>query len=764
MKRLLCFLLLLTLVPLSFTPNAAAQSTTYTETFESPDLNGDPPEEDWYSFVTEGTGTFRIATDQFKVGAQSYRQSSSSGTTVGVWTIDPDLCAAGTTPIFTFWWRAASLAGSHRVLYFSDPGFTDFVEIVKEVNTGVITAIVNGDGTPTSATLYNAVVVDTWYQFEVRFTDCSAGRVTFFIKNSAGSEIGSVLVDENSAILSQSKVRVEATVNGFVWVDEITITGAEDEQTVITADATASVTGLVGFDVDPTGGIAIARTASGENVLVYSAQNLGTAISPTIDTNCATGANPYEDAVMAKSLFTGAGSQLVAFLSCTVGGDSNQFQIRQANGDPPTEDDFDGCQPAAVAGGDVCVYDIPLDEFEEPIESALGQLGQIQDWPIDFSRRDTSFFGLDNRYITWAFATQQCNNPPGPSHCDGTENGEVGVVAVTTQGAEGNNVDKVQQIPNQDVSDFCVGLDGTQYYIGASGEGQPARTWRFNLDIDNSGFAFLDVDIVEPGSTMHSSTLGIACGGGQVLVEADTTYLHTRQGAFLDSIEFTGTQVRRGLALSDEFVHSTDPDLDSDSCSTATEGTNDCVQYGVAVRGTTAHVLNLTGGVIQELATITLPSGTFHSVFMDRTAQNVWIATSTNIARYSVLAVTTIDPVSQIPPEDGPGDVDSDDGLFSSSGETLGNAIGTSTFGGNLILGALLMGIVAYGVGTGYGNVMDNQSMQPRAFRVNPWAAAVGAAVGFLLAWGFGFFDTATVFAMVVLVGLVVGVRMWVSR
>lgn len=186
------------------------------------------------------------------------------------------------------------------------------------------------------------------------------------------------------------------------------------------------------------------------------------------------------------------------------------------------------------------------------------------------------------------------------------------------------------------------------------------------------------------------------------------------------------------------------------------------MQFGVYVDGTEGVIVNVTGGAIEEVGRITLPSGTFHSIRMDRLGQNVWVATTTTIARFEVTNITTIDPINTPGDEDPvvPGD---GDGLFGGSGAEVGEAISVGAFGGNLFLGAILMGLIAYGVGTGYGNVSDSGSTMPRAFRLNPWAAAVGAAMGFLVAWGFGFFSTAVVFSMVVLIGMIVGLRLWVG-
>lgn len=524
--------------------------------------------------------------------------------------------------------------------------------------------------------------------------------------------------------------------------------------------ATATVTDLVGFDVDSTGSIAIARTELGENVRTYNAQTLGTSVSGTIDTNCAVGTNDYEDGVMARSLDSGGDAQLVGFLNCDASGDAQYLSIRQVDGSVPTQEQFNDCTP--VDAGDVgCHYNIDLTDFDEPIDSALGQLGQVRDFPIDYSNQG-SFLGSIVGRTAWAFASQQCASPPGPSYCSDLEPGYVGVATYTARVVDPANTDFKQHHPDQDVEDFCLGLDGGNYYLGSVVTGQPGHTWTVTFS-ETDGDA-LDATISNNPSSFVGAVGGIACGGGQILVTtADSVQLLTRTGTFLDEIDGI-SPTNRGLSLSEEFVGPEGAVADrGTTCTTALEATGDCLQFGVYVDGASAFIVNVTGGSFVEVGSITLPSGSFHSIRMDRLAQNIWVATSTTIQKFEVFSVTTGDPLNIPGDEDDGGALDGD-GLFSNSGATVGAALGTGAFGGNLFLGAVLMGIVAYGVGIGYGNAIDSNSMQPRALRVNPWAAAVGAAMGFLLAWGFGFFSTAVVFSFVVLIAVVIGVRLWVGN
>lgn len=588
---------------------------------------------------------------------------------------------------------------------------------------------------------------------------------TFVASTSHGYVDSTVLPNGSIGVVHQDcfdgATQVDCSSATTDAIDTYIETAAFGGSEEIVAEATASVTDLVGFDVDPTGSIAIARTSLGENVLTFNAQTLGTSVSGTIDTNCAVGTNDYEDGVMARSLDSGGDAQLVGFLNCDAGGDAQYLSIRQVDGSVPTLDQFNDCEPVD-AGGVGCHYNIDLTDFDEPIDSGLGQLGQVKDFPVDYSNQG-SFLGSIVGRTAWAFASQQCDDPPGPTYCTGTEPGYVGVATYTARAVDPANTDSVQHHPDQDVHDFCLGLDGSNYYLASVVTGQPGHTWSVTFS-ETDGDA-LDSSISNSPSSFGSSAYAVGCGGGQILfVNGDNSLqLLSRTGTFIDSIPGVDAETR-GVSLSEEFVGPTGAVADrGTSCTTALEDTGDCLQFGVYVDGLEGVIVNATGGSLVEVGRLTLPSGSFHSIRMDRLAQNIWVATSTTIARFEVFTVTTEDPVN-IPGDEDDGDALPGDGLFEGSGATVGAAFGVGAFGGNLFLGAVLMGIVAYGVGIGYGNTIDSQSMQPRALRVNPWAAAVGAAMGFLLAWGFGFFSTAVVFSLIALVAMIVGIRLWVSR
>lgn len=956
-------LTLLLVLPLPWPEPVIAQSTTYFEGFESPDMNGDPPQEDWYTFTTSGTGAFRVATDRFKTGAQSYRQSSisPSSTSSGIFTLAFDPCAANTDTTVKFWYQLqdATTANSFDILRLSKGG-TDNVHIHHQSDGNVRLGVSGGDA-DTLLALHNPAD-DTWYEIELRL-NCEQAIVNAFVFDAAGAEINNILVDENGALESFDRMTTGShSTNGPVWFDDIRFINAQDappelspltEETfetdtvggepadfwyltsfqaggtavvatdraivgsrslkvtsgagaynlffagsvelcpgdsgvrvwwqsdtvpaasdhatfgphkpgatefarfqtdsggqqraiseagagltvvnlfqplpdtwyllsikilscaeasavyevfnadgsllvratvdaagswesmkdyllashanegsawfdqlevltdgenVVSPSAIATVSGLVGFDVDPGGGLAIARTDAGENVRVWNALGLGNPVGGPVDTNCATGTNPYEDGVMAKNPRSGNPSQLVAFLNCDAAGDAQFLSIRQADGSVPTAQQFEDltgetCEPGANA----CPFDIDLASLFEPADSGLGELGQVQDFPIDWSVNDEEAFNADRRTVAWGFASQQCDQPPGPAHCADQEPGQVGVVAYTarTIPPDIHHQDQAQHSPGQTVDDFCLGLDGGSYYLASAVSGQLSHTWPVTFTAQSDGS--FEVDLGAQTSFGNSQS-GMACGGGQILTldGSNAINLYTRQGNFISGAPIT-TGAKRGVAISEEFLGPSAPvTQQGNPCVDAMEGIGGCVQYGAFVDAAAGRVriVNLTGGQISGAATVALPTGTFRGLWMDRTAQNLWIATGVRIVVFGVTLQTTDTEVSPLPggavgggappATTAPGII----GQIEEAGEESG--LGDVAF-------KALAGFVAVGMAWIFCMFAAASAKLP-AVAVSGSGIA-GAVMGFGLAWQFGFFASGLVFLIVFVIGSLVVLR-----
>lgn len=527
--------------------------------------------------------------------------------------------------------------------------------------------------------------------------------------------------------------------------DNVLLAATSDLGQLLESSATAAVTNLVGFDVDPTGSRVVASVGGGDETWIWPAKTLGTP-DGTVSTNC--DQDQYEDAVAAKH-----GGELVMFLKChAVDGHGEFLSIRDPGGSIPSSDEFSGCTPGST--GDQCPYDITIGEPGWGAFDDVGQLGQIKDFPIDYSQQIGS---LGAQGLAFAFSTQDNLNDAGAG-------GLLGVATfVHRQGAaDGNEEDTVSYSANQ-VDDFCIGLDGTNYYLAGAAAAESVKTWPVSISEDSFPQADLEVTISGAQTFGVSGAAGIACGAGQVAFTTGTTlyYADRATGTVLDSVNI-GNAVARGVAITDEFTAGSGaPCTDSLSSST-------CHQFILAYEedDDVVIVYDGHGGQLTETGRLTVTvDGSFQALEVDRVGNWAWVAQSGQIDGFEIFTITSGNETG-IPCiiNCGDGEGDTGDGLFSDSGATIGAALGTGAFGGNLFLGAVLMGLVAYGVGTGYGNAIDGDTMRPRALRVNPWAAAVGAVVGFLMAWGFGFFSTAVVFSLVALVAMIVGIRLWVSR
>lgn len=518
--------------------------------------------------------------------------------------------------------------------------------------------------------------------------------------------------------------------------------------------ASVTLTNLVGFDVSAEGGIAISRHEGGDDVSIHDA-GTGELLGGPIETNCDLGG--YEDAVMAKSLLSGNSNALVGFLNCDATGDSQYFSIRDTDGTVPEDSDFASAfgdpEPCGTgswaqyeAGSALCPYDIDLaSSFDEPTDSGLGQLGQVHDWPIDYSNNEQEVNDLDRRHVSWAFASQQCNDPPaGTSYCDGVEPGIVGVAMASFKDFSPDEFrqDFVEVDSDETVNDFCLGLDGGEYYLAAASN-QGTHTYPVLFTASST----LDAVVGSASGNMGAGA-GIACGGGQILVgtNSGTIALYTRTGVFRDSI--TGVDpTTRNVAISEQFVGpggpSTGPNRIGTTCTTAHTGTNFCVQYGAYFEDSdnTIHILNLTGGVISETASFPgRATGNHHSLRVDTTLQNLWEATTTGWSRFETTSVTTVTPVTPPSSETAPGEDEDAPQPGEVSEEDINNFLESKTFVGILITLALAI----------FGFVLGGRAYYPGT------GAMLGAALGFSASAFVGFFHPIVFLATVVLAGIVV--------
>ena len=488
---------------------------------------------------------------------------------------------------------------------------------------------------------------------------------------------------------------------------------AAAETSVFDPVSTVSVTALRGIDVDRTGNNLITNQANGVATTIATYNALSLTAVETAATSC----NQIESVFAMESL--------VAYIDCDAG-DPDFLRIRTLG---LTEPDLSGnCQPAF--GSPYCSPNWMLTDGASTFEDNddMLHITDIQSFPIDLSNnRDQGSSGVTpESYGAWAYATTT---------------GKVGVAMFTAS----NLVSGPEVRRNQASADFaaihpdmmCAWLYQGDEYLAAVQQERQTKVWRADFTVvREQGVDELQgvlTPLITYGSTQGSGS-GLACAGNRTAVindiggETRIRLINAFTGTQLDSLVIADSG-SKGLAMSAGGKFLTWADTD--------------VGY---IANITADTLNIVGSVTLGGSYTTSSNG--KGAFMDTTGGNAWYATTSLIERFGISSVTCLDDCG-IEPETGvtPGDAVAGDGLFSGAGAAVGASIGTSTFGGNLFLGAVLIGLVSFGAGYGGGRFVEGGGT-----RWNWGAASIGAIIGFLMAWGFGFFTTGVVFAAVVLV------------
>lgn len=722
MKRASPFLLvgLLFLAAVPFIPTALAV-TDLLEDFDD-DTPPNLPTADWYTVSTAGTGGFRTTASQSVSAPNSYFMDDTTAgqqpsTTFDV-TSSIDFCDGGS---WSFRFRVDDLpdAGAQAIWRVLGGAANEYWEVIVQ-DTGVLRFDASGSGGAATANFVTPIVADTWYEIQ-GFVVCATSVASAYLVTA--DEF--VQVDAAGAMSAMNdfimRTNGAAPLSQGMFLDDLQYFDVDFTQ-VIAATESVAVTNLVGFDVNPLGTTAVARFGTGgDTVGTYDAVSL-TAAATTFDTEC-----NRVDGVMA----TYQGDH-VAFIDCDAIADPTSLMVRTGSMSVPT---FPGC--------DECDDVILLNGFSASGGDNTKEIGQLKDYPVDQSNNHP-VLGFGRRQVAWGYSAT------------GTS-GIIGVNAFTRAEADVDerNFDEVQWSNIESPEDFCVGLDPeSDYYVAAVGDQSSTKFYNADLTTDPLGSTANELQVAlsdEPTilSSAFNNAIGVSCGQRLIVIAKTTT---------VAVVEFDGTLVAtktvasntdaRNVAISEVFNINTG--------SECTWGTANCVAFVAYRDGASVKVAwanNLT-----EVASLTPPAGTWHSMSMDRTAQNVWIATDDFINRYEIITTTTGDPVS---PQGGvdPGDEGGPTSpLFDTSG--LDGLLGS--FGANLLFGVITIGLVGVGVGTGGGYALEQN--QGGRLKWN-WGAALGGAVlGFFLAWAFGFFTTGVVFGIVVMAAIVLGLRLWFGR
>lgn len=400
------------------------------------------------------------------------------------------------------------------------------------------------------------------------------------------------------AVLAQEQRGYIAYANqaegGQLEVVNVELTGTPTAPTT-----SVSVTGLVGFDVDPTGNTIIARVNSGTHVATYSGASLTS--TGSVQTNC----NRIEGVAAIDTHTT--------FLHCDASdpGNVDEVWIRSATLGTPN-------QPQICVDGNFCDTTIPDDKLSNCQDCTL-QWATMEDFPIDWSNNGRGG-GLFNAAPNEAFL----------AFAYGTTTGNIGVVTLTQRN---NAIDKSAHAESsigggQAPDMICSVRDqkgpnaGKAFLYGSSSQSN-VRGFRVDFTTSDNSGVFVSssetgVTLVShfPGTASTASPRAIACGEGKfaILNNAKLTIWNRGLTSNVQHLQLTG--------------FTTTPPL-----------------YGLTMSADGEHVAYVDNGIIKMINTTTgnqtftapLSSGTLRGLQLHGHSCALWTATSTTISRYDLV-------------------------------------------------------------------------------------------------------------------------------
>jgi len=443
-----------------------------------------------------------------------------------------------------------------------------------------------------------------------------------------------------------------------------------------TADATTDSFGtetLVGFDIDVIGQTLVARlltTTPDNTVYTWDAISLATPLSSFPQPNC-----NRVDGVMAVRT-------QVAFVDCeTPSGQVNFLRIRD-KADLTTLTPPQGCDPGA------CEDNIPIDSSASIFTFGI-DIGNVETYPISYDDFFTRFVGLpscgncDYAFVSWTF---------------GTTTGRIGVIGYVGQEGQNDVHNERSRIYASQNPDEICSFKRTQderIYLAAVSQQQPTQLFRIDYSEDRDPGIFdanadLIPTIVGPiwSNSAYSQASAIACAEERIIVVAGTA---TPQTLFIVNTA-SGTPVVFPTGLSVSPGESRSVTISGDS------------KFYAYLDNGLIKIANTTNGNVT--GTITQPTGTWVGMEMSYAAQNLWVATSTQVERYSIFSSTTIQPVSDLitdPAETTSTPIPGTDGLGVSNAasaldEIFGEGNGIIVVGVLFIFALAAVGFWAFGI------------------------------------------------------------------
>lgn len=564
------------------------------------------------------------------------------------------------------------------------------------IGTGVVTTIANPTGTKSEAKGFERMYAATPYYITcaqvtvadqvVRIND--AWTTIDWTLEFTGQNIQSCTVDAEGAVyLLTLDAATSTELILYKYAAELGVPKFDltiPQLLGNTELASVAVSNLVGFDVSPSGNSLITRYgAAGVSIQSHAGFTLATL--GTEGTGCST-----TDRVLASD------RALVAYVSCDVGtGDADNLKTRTVTLGTPPYQNCDDCAADAAT--------ISFDEWSNPSDTQLAELGELLEFPLSFEEGQSSF-GFDYNWGAYAWSAN-----------DGT----IGVNGYSVVDPGLNEAfSEAVAFSGSGVDQLCAVSWSGNNFLGAVRSGVSTGIYRVTFEVNGPGV--LEASITGPQT--FPSARGISCAEDRIILQLDSQaeirMYNLTTGAQVWAVTGLAMPVDRAVAFSDN----------GDWCSYVT---TTAIVVCDALDGSTLDIL-------------TLPTGTHKGVKMSRAGQFLWYATSTTLSVWDVHAETTVDSVSDspggalTPPVTPP----SADDPF-----TVPTIPGVSEFGGNLLFGVIMVVGMTVTMGASPAGFTAGRT------RWSTVLAMIGAVLGFFMAWAFGYFNTAVVFGMIVLGG-----------
>lgn len=698
-----------------------ATAVNYYEGFED-ETPGFPPEGSFYTDVQQGS--VAVTSFESSEGNQSLRfidldggapNSAFDFSTVGV-----DLCEGGT---FSFAFRVsdATPSGGNRhffsVYQNSLVGFRHGIQVESDAS---VTLTYPGavDSTITGIT----IAPNTWYNVTYSNYECAAPNEGFAVTFTDQEVSSSVSTGNMGGPWNFFHASIGDSVSITGYVDNIRLTNVNAPPPVLVAPSASSValTDMVGFDVARDANALAARTDGGANIRAFNPADM-TQVGSTEGTQC-----------NGRTEMLSVISEFIAFVSCDGSNDPQQLRIRSPTLTSPNFPD--SCESSEVCPENIDIEELLCDDFDPNNFKEIRSL-ELADW--GFSRVVASESGPDRHGLIWGYTT--------------SSGGQYGIDQYTAiHGGCDARVEERRDISSgNDVDQICTWRDATGRNLFAVADaGISPRVHEYVYGTATSGLIGAPyIDGTLTAGTGYSAAIGakgVACAADRFafITNERLFVFNATDGVLVKALTFSGGAQTKGITMSQD---------------------GNFLAYTKGTEVWIAHTDNLTA-VVRH----TIPAGTFRGVYLDASAQNSWIGTSTIINRYQIYQLTTIDPICTqvqgcVPPPSS--DTTPSAFGFDLLASGIAGFFGVDTAGGKALLGILLIFL-----GAVIGFILAGGAKRSgKGFRRPGKNAFVGAAFGAALMFTFsgliGLFPALVMFGTLILVvGLVVLTKYTSSR